>query len=126
MPESEFDPTLEDARRKAAQRAHLEASQAASTAAEVEGQRAISGRLRASQRGLYDMTPQELAADVAARTARVGDDYGGRDLVARGGTYEWSAISDSPAPAPVDLRPRRPGQRPTGESPTMRWLKENR
>jgi hypothetical protein len=122
MTESEFDPTLEDARRKAAWRAHLEASAAAS--AEVEAHRATSARLRASQRGLYDMTPQELAADVAARTACVGDDYGGRDLVAQGGTFDWRDVSDSPAPVSHDMRwIDRPGQRATGESPLLRHMR---
>ncbi len=116
MPESEFDPTLENARRKAALQAHLEASHAASTAAEVEGHRAVSGQLRAAHRGMYDMTPQQMAADVAARTARVGDDYGGRDLEALGGTIPWEAYGSGPAPRSADLRPRRPGQRSTGVS----------
>lgn len=126
MPEPDFDPRDYGRLRAEATRAHqaelaaLHASM--ETAAAREEYRAVSGQLRAAHRGLYDMTPQELAANVAERSARVGDDYGGRDLVAQGGTYNWSDVSDSPAPPLVDLRPRRPGMRPTGASPLYQHM----
>jgi hypothetical protein len=106
-------------------KAYLEARQAATTATEIEAQRAVSGHLRASQRGLYDMTPQELAAEVAERSARVGDSVGaGRDLQRLGGTFSWSDVSDSPGPVSHDMRwVDRPGQRATCESPLLRHMR---
>ena len=97
------DPLFEDARRKAARMAHLEASDAASTEAAMEAHRAVSGQLRAAHQGLFDMTPQAQAALVAA-TRRVGDGTSaGRDLQALGGTIPWESYGSGPAPARADL-----------------------
>ncbi len=116
------DPMFEDTRRKAARMAHLEASAAASTAASLEAHRATSAVLRAGQHGVFgDVTPQQLAADVAARR-RVGDGTSaGRDLISAGGTIPWESYGSGPAPARVDLsRIDQQGREP-GVSPTMAW-----
>ena len=121
------DPTLEDARRKAARKAHLEASQAASTAAAMEAHRATSAHLRAAHQGIYGSADgYTMAAVVAASNARVGDGVGaGRDLVAQGGAFAHHL--SGPAPARVSLagQDAPPGFRRT-ENPLVRWSRENR
>ena len=85
----EYDhPANEDQRRKDSRKAHLEASQANSTAAAVEAHAAVSVQLRAAHEGLYgSATGQDLAAVDRQRSARVGDGVGaGRDLQRLGGT----------------------------------------
>lgn len=96
------DPTLEDARRKAAWREHMEASAAASTAASMEAHAAVSGRLGAAHQGLFPgATGQQLAAQVARMNARVGDGVGaGRDLVQLGGVDFESQGAGAVAPVP--------------------------
>lgn len=121
------DPLFEDARRKAARMAHLEASHEASTAAAMEAHRAVSGQLRDAHRGMYDMTPQAQAALVAA-TRRVGDGTSaGRDLQALGGTFDPADYGSGPAPKRVDLSRLNspPGYQRT-ENPLKRWSRENR
>lgn len=121
-------PAYEDQRRKDARKAHLEASAAGSTPEALEEYRAIHDHLTRSQHGIMGaITPQQAAAEVAARPPVVGGDCGGRPLERQGGTFNWSDFSDSPAPAMVDRRwVDRPGMRPTGKSPGQRWLEENR
>lgn len=110
QPSESVSPGDYGRQRAEAWRAHLEASHAASTAAELEAHRAVSADLRAAHRGLYDMTPQELGADVQARDAEVGSAFGGHQQVERlGGTLDWRQYTDSPVPAMVDRRPKRPG-----------------
>ncbi len=90
-----------------------------STAAGRAGHQAVSSDLRAAHEGLFPgASGQELAAGVAERPARVGDGVGaGRDLQRQGATYDWRDVSDSPAPAMVDLRHiGQPAGRPTGPS----------
>ena len=128
---TEHDPAFEGQRRAAAHRAHLEASAAASTAAEIEAHRPTSAHLRAAHQGLYaSATGQDMAAEVAARAARVGDDWGnGRELETRGGLDFESQGAGAIAPIPprADLRfVNQVGGQPTGESPLARWLRENR
>lgn len=119
-----LDPTAEGQRRAAAQRAHLEASREASTAASLEAHRAISARLRVSHEGLFpNMSPTDLGAAVAARRATVGSDYGGRPLERRGGTFDHA--NDGPAPSRVDLtRVNMPPGYQVGERPIVRWARE--
>lgn len=124
MSEPFQDPALEGQRRATAWRAHLEASQAASSAAEVEAHRASSEGLRAAHQGLYGhMTPEELGAAVQARAATVGTAWGhGRPLERNGGTFDHAATA--PAPARVDLRhaDMPPGHQ-VGESPLARYMR---
>ncbi len=108
-------------------RAHLEQSAANHAAAALEAHRAVSGQLRASQQGLFPgMSPTDLGAAVAGQQATVGADFsgagGGRPVEQLGGLINWAAVSDSPAPPLVDLRPRRPGMRPTGASPLYQHM----
>ena len=60
----------------------------------------MSAQLRAAHQGLFPgATGQDQAAEVAERSGRMGDDVGaGRDLVAQGGMFRSSDVSDSPAP----------------------------
>ena len=127
MTQPDFDPRDYGRLRAEATRAHQEELAALhasmSSAAARDAYRATSGQLRAAHRGMYDMSPQELAAEVAERSARVGDSVGaGRDLVAQGGMFRWSDVSDSPAPMAHDMRwVNQPRQRSTGKSPLARW-----
>ena len=109
MSESDFeqaaDVTQYGAWRAQQYRAHLE--QAAANAADLEGWRPTSDRLRASQQGLFsNMSPTDMGEAVQSRAATVGQDFGGqgRPLEARGGTFRWADISDSPAPVSADMR----------------------
>ena len=126
MSEPFQDPALEGQRRATAWQAHLEASQAASTAAEIEAHRASSEGLRAAHQGLYGhMSPQDMGAAVTARTATVGQDYGGqgRPLEAQGGTFDPADYGCAPAPTRADLRfVDRQGQEP-GVSPLLRHMR---
>ena len=126
---SEFDqPTplasMEDQRRKAALRARLETNAAAMTQAAMQAHQQDHDIVTAGQGGLYgSATPQQLAAQVAARHPRVGGGAGaGRDLVALGGSDLVAHAASGPAPARVDLT--RIGQpvQPAGEmmSPVVR------
>lgn len=96
------DPALEGQRRLAAQRAHLTASQANSTAAALEAHAAVSGRLRVAHGGLFaGATGQGMAAEVAGWNVRVGDGVGaGRDLVRLGGVDFESQGAGAVGPVP--------------------------
>lgn len=123
----EPDPLFEDARRKAARMAHLQASAAAAAEAGSDAYRAVSGQLRDAHRGLFDMTPQAQAALMAAQR-RVGDGTSaGRDLQALGGTFDPADYGCSPAPPRADLSRLNspPGYQRT-ENPLKRWSRENR
>ena len=130
MSEADYGPPADTSQygawRAQQYRAYLEERQAATQAAEVEAHgRLVSGQLRAAHQGLFPgMSPTDLGAAVAGQQATVGADFGGggRALVAQGATYNWSDVSDSPAPATVDLRPRRPGQRSTGVSSLYQYV----
>jgi hypothetical protein len=59
----------------------------------------------------------------------VGGDWGqGRPLERNGGAFDWSAISDSPAPRRVYASQinDRPGFDPAAERPIMRYLRGER
>jgi hypothetical protein len=122
------DPTQEGMRRAREQQAHHE--RLAANAAEMEAHRATSGQLRAAHQGLYPgMSPTDFGAAVSGIGARVGDGVGeGRELLAQGGSFNWSDVSDSPAPARVDLRNvnAHPGMQRGAESGLQRWIRENR
>ena len=100
------DPADEGRRRAEAQRAHLARSAEATTADEIAAHAPISARLRAGQVGILGAgsSPQENAAAIAERPARVGDGSGnGRDLEAWGG-FDWEsqgAGAVGPVPARV-------------------------
>ena len=80
------------------------------TAAGRQEHRAVSADLRAAHRGLYDMTPQELGAEVTDRAVTVGSEFGGHQHVeCLGGLLDWRQFTDSPVPRMADLRPRQPG-----------------
>ena len=91
----------------------------------AHGQSEAHRQVQAGQAGLFGhMTPEDRGAAVQDRTATVGTDYGGRPLERNGGTFRWSDVSDSPAPALVDRRfIDRPGVRPTGESPLAAYMR---
>ena len=102
-------------------RAYLQERRAATPAAEVKAHGFVSGQLRASRAGpVPGHVAHDLGAAVAGQQATVGADFdgagGGRRRAGRR-PDRWSAVSDSPAPAMVELRPRRPGMRPAGVSP---------
>ena len=110
--------------RAAAWRAHMEASEAASTAAEVEAHRASSAVLRAAHQGLYGhATPQDMGQVVQAQQPTVGGAWGHERAIERlGGTFTHA--NDGPAPPPVDLTRvnDRPGYQ-RGESPLARYMR---
>lgn len=116
--------------RREAWLAGLQANSDMATAAAMQAHRADHDVVTAGQHGIFGAadTPQQLAADVAARPVRIGQDYGGggRLVEPQGGTFNWSDFSDSPAPAMVDRRYiDRPGQRATGKSPLARYMEGN-
>lgn len=125
----QYDPAMEDQRRKTALRAHLEASAATSTAASMAAYQQVHDTVTSRQHGIFGSgdSPQEQAAAVAARRARTGDDWGnGRELQAQGGVQEWESYGSGPAPARVDLsRIDQQGREP-GVSPTMAWKRGQR
>jgi hypothetical protein len=115
------DPSSEGQRRYEAWREHLR--QSADLSRDLEGHKVVSDVLRAGQQGLFGhMTPEEMAATVAASAATVGTgtDAGGRPIERNGGLYDNNL---GPAPARVDLRyVNQPGQRPTGASSLFRYM----
>lgn len=112
------------AARAAAYRAHLEASQAASTEAAIEAHRASSAVLRAAHQGLYGhATPQDMGQVVSEQQPTVGGAWGQERAIERlGGTFTHA--NDGPAPPPVDLTRvnDRPGYQ-RGESPLSRYMR---
>jgi hypothetical protein len=129
------DPTQEDARRKAAllgsdaqARANtfVDFLSGGNARAEFE---ATSAHLTKSKQGILGaMTPEQRGQLNAERPAVVGSDYGGRPLEKLGGTVDWSAISDSPAPLRRDLRYVDQVAPPAADamSPTLRWSRGER
>lgn len=109
----------EDRRRKEAFFAHGQALADMATAAAMQAY-AESSERRATQEGQRGVLgrqadPYQRGEAVADREPVVGSDFGGQPLERLGGLINWSAVSDSPAPAMVDRRfIDRPGQRPTG------------
>ena len=112
------------AQRRANWLAGLQARADDMQAAAVEAHRADHNVITAGQAGIFGTaTAYDMAAEVSERAARIGDGVSsGRELERAGGTYRWSDVSDSPAPPLVDLRPRRPGMRPTGASPLYQHM----
>lgn len=108
-------------------RQHLIESAANATQASMASHAATSTVLRAAHQGLYGhATPQELAANVAARQAVVGSAYGGRPLERQGGLYNPADYLCGPVPPQRDLtRVDQPGHQ-LGESSLARWARENR
>jgi hypothetical protein len=101
---------LADMATEASMRAYAQSDERRTT---QEGQRGVLGRQDPYQRG----------ADVADREPVLGSDFGGQPLERLGGLINWSAVSDSPAPAMVDRRfIDRPGQRPTGMGSVKAYL----
>ena len=127
MTEPFLDPALEGQRRREALDAKHQALADNMTQASMLAHQQHHDAVTAVQHGIFGPgdSPQQMAAEVAERPVRIGQDFGGggRALEARGATYRWADVSDSPAPAVVDLRPRRPGQRATGESPLLRHMR---
>jgi hypothetical protein len=130
------DPTQEDARRKAAllgsdaqARANtfVDFLSGGNARAEFE---ATSAHLTRSKQGVLGaMTGQQAAQNVAERQATVGSAFGQeRPLERLGGTVDWSAFSDSPAPARRDLRFVNQVAPPAADamSPTLRWSRGER
>ena len=125
MSEDDFeqaaDVTQYGAWRAQQYRAHLERS--AANAAEMEAYRPVSDHLRRSKQGLFsNMSPTDMGEAVQSRAATVGQDFGGqgRPLEARGGTFRWADISDSPAPASADMRNvNSPARRQASVSPVV-------
>ena len=129
---SEFDQpiplaSMEGRRRREQWDRHLAESAAAMTAASMQAHEADHRVVTAGQGGLYgSATPQQMAADVAARAFRAGDGAGaGRELVALGG-YDFEsqgAGAVAPIPARRDLRFVDQHQ-PPGESPLAKYMRE--
>ena len=125
--EQEVPVSAYGAARAAAWRARLEASAAASTAAEVEAHRASSAVLRAAHQGLYGhLSPQDMGAVATAHPATVGTAWGnGRELETRGG-LDWEsqgAGAVAPIPPRADLRfVNQQGQEP-GISPLAAYMR---
>jgi hypothetical protein len=116
----------EGKRRREAFFAHGQALAAMATSAAMQAHGGSNER-RVTQLGqqgvLGHQTPWERGAEVAAREAVVGSDYGAQPLERNGGLIDWRAVSDSPAPAMVDRRfIDRPGQRPTGPSSLKAYM----
>jgi hypothetical protein len=112
--------------RRAEWLAQLQANAEAMTAAAMQAHQPDHDVVTAGQLGLYGRTtPQQLAANVAARR-RIGDDWGaGRDLQALGGT-NWEAhgagaVAPIPGGAYANLN-RQPEQQ-LGESPLARFMR---
>jgi hypothetical protein len=89
-----------------------------------DAHRADHDQITRSTHGLFGpMTPEERGQANAERQATVGGEWGqGRPLERNGGAFDWSAVSDSPAPGRV-YRSQindRPGLQ-RGESPLVRW-----
>jgi hypothetical protein len=102
--EPEVPVSAYGAARKAAWLAHhAENSAMADRAAlAAHGQSEDHRVVQAGQGGLYGhLSPQDMGAAVAARPARVGDDWGGRELERNGGLYDNNV---GPAPGRRDLR----------------------
>lgn len=122
--EQPADPTAYGAARAAAWRAHMEASAAMSTAAEMERHAALSPQLRNAHRGLYDHADGfQMAAEVADRPVTVGGDWGqAREIPRNGGTFDHH--NEGPAPQRRDLRHvgQPPGQQATGPSPLLAFM----
>jgi hypothetical protein len=121
--------------RRAAWLARLQANSdmADRAALEAHGQTADHRVVQQGQAGIFGpgATGEQMAADVAARRPRVGEDWGGggRDLQPLGGLDFESQGAGAIAPIPprADLRfVNQVGGQPTGESPLARWLRENR
>jgi hypothetical protein len=88
--------------------------------------RADHDRVTRSTHGLFGaMTPEDHGQANAERQAVLGSDFGqGRPLERNGGMFDWSAFSDSPAPARVYASQinDRPGLQGDGVSPVVRYL----
>lgn len=129
--ETEVPVSAYGAQRRAAWLAHHQANADMAKSAELAAYGASEDRrvTQAGQAGLYDhMTPQEKGAAVAARQARVGDDWGqGRDLRALGGTVDPGSYLCSPVPPQRDMRfVNQPGGAPAAdaESSLARFMRE--
>jgi len=81
-----------------------------------------------STHGIFgSATGQQMAASTRARPARVGEDYGGRDLVPLGGTVDPAAYLCAPAPPQRDLRQvHAPGGHQPGHSPLWAYMNGGR
>ena len=125
------DPALEGQRRREALDAKHQALADNMTAASMARHRQVHDAVTAGQHGIFGPgdSPQQLAAEVAERQVRIGQDFGGggRLVEPMGGTFRWSDVSDSPAPVSHDMRRvDRPRQRSTGKSPLARWAEGSR
>jgi hypothetical protein len=125
----DYAPELEGQRRAEALRAHLEASAAGSNDVSMQLHKPVSDRLRAGQHGIFGLadSPYELGAAAAARAATVGSGAETRAMEPNGGAFDWSAVSDSPAPARRDLRfASQPAGPPAADqvSPLLRAMRE--
>ena len=115
------------AARRAAWLAHHQANSdmADRAAVEAHGQSEDHRVVQAGQGGLFGhATPQDMGAAVAARTRRIGDDWGvGRDIVPPD-LDAMGSTSIGPAPSRVDLRHvgMPPGHQ-VGESPLAAFMR---
>jgi hypothetical protein len=114
--------------RRAAWLAGLQANADDMTAAAMQAHQQDHDVVTSGQHGIFGPgdSPQQLAADVAARAVRIGQDYGGggRPLETLGGTFDPRDVGSSPAPARADLRNvgMPPGHQ-IGESPLAAYMR---
>lgn len=108
--EPTYEPWQEDARRKAALRAKGEAL--ADTAASVAAHRPVHDHLTRGQLGMFGMTGQQAAAEVADRAPTVGSGLPGcgRPLERLGGVYDHHVTSPHPQARDVRYVDRPGGQ----------------
>ena len=119
------DPAAEGQRRREAFLAKGRQLADAMTSASMERFQPEHNVVTAGQAGIFGpgATGQAMAANVAARPVRVGQDWGdGRELQAAGGTFDHNL---GPAPARRDLRhvDMPPGHQ-VGESPLAKYMRE--
>ncbi len=131
---SEFDQpiplaSMEGQRRREQWMARLQANADLAKSAELAayGQSEDRRVAQAGQAGIFGhATGQQMAASTRARPARVGEDYGGRDLIPLGGTVDPASYLCGPVPPQRDLtRVDQQGRQP-GHSPLWDYMNGGR